>query len=255
MHGRRLLTADRRLLNRPRGAATFGIRRLDRIGEALPLILVVQLDAVDDRPAASSGRSATPARCRRTRPRGRSTSRRANPFLRRLAIVAAMVLPFLTLALRRAQGERFPGSSLGLSLSKAELRLVTHFRQLVHLGPVAVRDRRVDDRQIEAQQQTRARRQRNRAVAPRPRPSRAPPRDRSRGRASGRRARTTASCSRGFRSSCRRWSADCGCCFSDGWRWPAKCRRCDRRRASPCARETAARTPTAIRRSDRCPSA
>ncbi len=38
----------------------------------------------------------------------------------------------------------------------------------------------------------------------------------------GRRARTAAACSRGSRSSCRRSSADCGCCSSGGWRWPAQ---------------------------------
>ncbi len=44
-------TADCRLLtdfNRPGGAAALEIRRLDRIGEALPQILAAQLHAVDD---------------------------------------------------------------------------------------------------------------------------------------------------------------------------------------------------------------
>ena len=66
---------------------------------------------------------------------------------------------------------------------------------------------------------------------------------------SARPARTAAACSRGSRSSCRRSTADCGCCSSAGSRSPARCRRCDRRPASPCARGTGGRRRTAIRRS------
>ncbi len=78
-------------------------------------------------------------------------------------------------------------------------------------------------------------------------------RGRSFGSMSGRRGRTAAACSRGSPSSCRRSSAGCGRCSSAGWRSRARCRRCDRRPASPSARETGGRTPTAIRRTAAVP--
>ena len=46
-----------------------------------------------------------------------------------------------------------------------------------------------------------------------------------------------------------RRARDCGRCSSAGWRWPGRCPRCDRRPAFPSARGTAARRPTATRRS------
>ena len=64
-----------------------------------------------------------------------------------------------------------------------------------------------------------------------------------------RRAPRAGACSRESRSWCRRSSAGCGCCSSGGSRWPGRCPRSGRRRASPSARGTAARTPTATRRS------
>ena len=86
-----------------------------------------------------------------------------------------------------------------------------------------VGQRAADDRIVEPDEQPRALRQRERAGRPPTRATRARPRVRTAGRSSGRRAPRAAAGSRGSRSSCRRSIADCGCCSSAGWRWPARC--------------------------------
>ena len=92
-----------------------------------------------------------------------------------------------------------------------------------------------------------------RAAWPRLRPSRESRRGRTSGTPSARCAHTAAAGSRGSRSSCRPSSAGCGCCSSAGWRWPGRCPRSHRRRASPCARGTGGRTPTATRHTGAAP--
>ena len=197
------------------------------------------------RPAASAGPPARPDRRRRT-PRAAVDEQPAEALpAQRLdgrghgAAVADVAVP----GPRRSGGA---GAILGWPRRRS-LQLVDFVGSSASCR--RVERRRVDDRQVEADAAGACPPAARPAGAPRPRPSRARLRARTCGRTSGRRARTAAACSRESRSSCRRSSADCGCCSSGGWRSPARCRRCDRRRASPSARGTAGRRPTAIRRS------
>ena len=224
----------------PGGAAAFEIRGFDRIREPLAQVRrlpsctrstttcsiwpvgqrrrvhVVERDgaAVDEQPAEALA-------------------------LQRRRVAAATAAPSRTTVNHSNLCE--PSSS---AVARSARALRRPFRPCVRRGRAVAHDR-----QVEADQQARARRQARRVAPRRPRPSRAPPRGRSCGRTCGRPARTAAACSRGSPSSCRRSTADCGCCSSAGSRSPARCRRCDRRPASPSARGTAARTRTATRRS------
>ena len=229
------------LLIGPGGAAAFEVRRLDRIGQPLPQLFAAS-SAGDRRPPAASADRASDAGSTSSIATARAVDEQPREALScgGVAMAAATRAGRDDRSVRRAVGahrRRCVGPS-GLG----------GLGQLVDLRRVRRRPTASDDRQVEAEQQPRARRAARRAAARRLPPSRARLRGRSCGRTSARRARTAAACSRESRSSCRRSTADCGCCSSGGSRSPARCRRCDRRRASPSARGTAARRPTATRR-------
>ena len=155
------LVARRRQLDRPRSAAAFQVRRLDRVGDPLPEIAAVEPHAIDDH----LQRRPILQRCRSTssndtaRP---STSRRPNPLRRSASMVAATApapadgsvaneaFASAGSVSARRQGPRLPADRLRNLLARGSHRL-----------PPPRRDRgrpnrRIDDRQIEAEQQPRA---------------------------------------------------------------------------------------------------
>ena len=174
-----------------------------------------------------------------------SMSRRPNPFRRSVSIVAAMAS-----APGRRRLERRHGSAAALVGGAAEQvghfsRFIDFFRRLGRGGP---RDRRLDDRRIRnrggrvpRQPAELARDDLGRLAHDLPAavPAERPPDAREQ------QPHVVVN----FRRRADRRPRDCGCCSSGGWRSRARCRRCDRRRASPSARGTGARRRTAIRRS------
>ena len=146
-------SATRRLLDRPRGAAAFEIRRLDRIGQPLPhASSPFELHAIDDDLQRRAVARATPGRRRRTPRRGRRRAGGRSP-LRRSVV--------------DRRGDRAAGRGARHSRRRRRRLAIRtrrlcrrRFAQLVDLAASsAARRRRVDDRQIEADQQARARRQ------------------------------------------------------------------------------------------------
>ena len=127
---------------RPGRAAAFEIRRLDRVGQALPQVLAVELHAIDDDLQRRPVRAAPPDRRRRTRTARPSTSSRPKP-LRRSAVE------------RRGDGGRAsrpPVAARGAGSSARRRRVVVRARR-ARRPPASsprVGRRRVDDRQVEA---------------------------------------------------------------------------------------------------------
>ena len=141
---------------RPRGAAAFEIRRLDRVGQPLARGPSSSLELQCDRrpPAASGGRASVAGSTSSNATARPSTSSRAKPLRRRLAIVAATAPSSVGRARRSEPSRIAPTDALGASAPHR--RLVRRLGQLVDFRRVAARRGDVDDRQVEADQQPRA---------------------------------------------------------------------------------------------------
>ena len=228
--------AGRRVgFDRERRAAAFGVGRLDRVGQAGAHV-GVDLHAVDDHLQRRRDPSASPCRRRRGSPSGRRRSRRPKPLRRSAASVsatgstrsgstgcgaAALVVGrarrrLVVVALRLASAAIGAEATTGMSNPIEQARA---FRQRAQPGGDDLG--RLADHflaAVAAERAADARVEQPQVVV-------------DLGRRADRRAR------------------DCGCCSSAGWRSPGRSPRCCRRPASPSARGTAGRRPTATRRS------
>ena len=222
--------------DRERRAAAFGVGGLDRVGQARAQIA---FDLERDRrsPAASADRAGSPDRRPRGRPPGRPRYSRPKPLRRSAASVSAIE--------STSPGSAGCGGAASLLASLAAALP----RPPASVARAGTSDGR-DDRHVEADQEPRPGR---RASPSWPRHDFGGLADdllaRSSGRSSGRPGRRAGAGSRGSRSSCRPSSAGSGCCSSGGSRSPGRCPRSNRRPASPSARGTGGRRPTATRRS------
>ena len=138
----RLLTADCRLLYRPRGAAALPIRGLDRISQPLPRILVAQLDPVHDHP-------------QRRAPGKRD---RLNLVERHRTIAdeqASEPFPAQRIDRRRNRSSVRSAATDGRHLP-VRLSFFAGLAEFVHLLGVGER-RRLDDRQVESEDKPRPR--------------------------------------------------------------------------------------------------